>query len=191
VGYRDGLMLFISGDFSDPATFERRLEESLIGIGLSKSDLIIGRSGIYDALEGLNYAVREAVWAQMGAEAIVCTSVQAQPLTAFRDIGIYQLLLPMRDTNWCDRYVHSFLSPLMNKDDETGSELLKTAIAYITCSGQLKQTAQMLFVHENTVRYRINSIHKRLCPTANELIFYEQLSAAIRLYVLKTQNRCI
>lgn len=191
VGYRDGLMFLISGDFNDPAIFERRLEESLIGCGLSKSALSVGSSGVYDALEGLSSAVREAVWAQMGAEAIYSGNEKERTATAFRDIGIYQLLLPIRDNDWSDHYVNSFLSPLLKKEDETGSELLKTAIAYITCSGQLKQTAEMLFVHENTVRYRINSLHKRLCPASNDLIFYEQLSAAIRLYILKTQNRCL
>ena len=145
--YNDGLMLFISGDFSDPATFRHRLEESLMGCGFSKTSLIMGNSNVHDALEGLSSAVREAVWAQMGAGPINCANEQRQPTTAFRDIGIYQLLLPLHNASWCDDYMQSFLSPLMSKDDENESELLKTAIAYITCSGQLKQTAQMLYVH--------------------------------------------
>lgn len=184
-GYRNGLLLFISDDLGDLSIYKARLEDNLIYCGLSKASFSFGHSNVYDALEGLSMAVREAVWAQKASEAFPTS------LKSFEDIGIYRLLLPHQDSIWSDQYQQTFIEPLQKKDAETGTELIKTAIAFITCEGNLKKTSEALFVHENTVRYRIKNIHALLCPDTNAPAFYEQLSAAIRLHVLKCQNRCI
>ncbi|MDP9241154.1 MAG: helix-turn-helix domain-containing protein, partial [Actinomycetota bacterium] len=41
---------------------------------------------------------------------------------------------------------------------ETGSSLLATLTAYLDCGGTLEGTARALFVHPNTVRYRLKRI---------------------------------
>lgn len=184
-GYRGGLMMFLSDEGTELSAYQARLEDVLVHCGLSPDTLDIGCSGVHDALEGLSIAVREAVWAQKVSEAY------PGQLTSFEDAGIYRLLLPHQDSLWSEAFYQKFLLPLEKQDAATGAELMKTAVAYIACTGNLKKTAKTLFVHENTVRYRINNIHKLLCPEANELTFYEQLSAAVRLHVLRNQNRCI
>ncbi len=184
-GYKEGIMLFISAESTELSIYQARLEDVLIHCGLVKEKLDIGCSGVHDALEGLSLAIREAVWAQK------VSVVYPDRLTSFEDTGIYRLLMPHQDSLWSEAYHQKFLMPLQKQDAATGAELMKTAVVYISCNGSLKKTAEALYVHENTVRYRINNIHRLLCPEANELTFYEQLSSAIRLYVLKNQNRCI
>lgn len=184
-GYKEGIMLFLSADSTELSNYQARLEDVLIHCGLEKDKLDIGCSGVHDALEGLSLAVREAVWAQK------VSAVCPDPVTAFEDAGIYRLLLPHQDSLWSEAYYQKYLLPLQKQDAATGAELMKTAVTYIRCKGNLKKTAEALYVHENTVRYRINNIHRLLCPEADELTFYEQLSSAVRLYVLKNQDRCI
>jgi DNA-binding PucR family transcriptional regulator len=64
---------------------------------------------------------------------------------------------------------------------------MKTAIAYIKCEGNTKLTADSLFIHENTVRYRMNKIREKLDPNANDFVFYENLSLAVKIYLLNDQ----
>lgn len=184
-GYKDGIMLFLTAESAEPSVFEARLDDVLLHCGLSREKLNIGCSGVYDVVEELNQAVREAVWAQM------VSAVSPGRMVSFEKSGVYQMLLPHRDSRWSEAYHKKVLSPLLRQDAVAGTELMKTAIAYIRCAGGIKKTAEILFVHENTVRYRINNIHRMLCPEANELAFYEQLSLAIRLYVLKNKDSCI
>ncbi len=184
-GYKGGLMLFLSGEEAKLPIYRARLADVLIHCGFAPEDFKMGCSGVHDALEGLGTAVREAVWAQKVSE------TSPESLKAFGDAGIYRLLLPQWESLWSERFQQEFLAPLQKQDAAAGAELVKTAVAYIGCTGNLKKTAEALFVHENTVRYRINNIHKLLCPQDSELAFYEQLSIAIRLYMLKNQNRCI
>nr|WP_263326377.1 helix-turn-helix domain-containing protein [Neobacillus sp. Marseille-Q6967] len=43
---------------------------------------------------------------------------------------------------------------------------------------------QKHFCHPNTIRYRIAKIRQLIEPVGNELVFYENLSAAVKLYLL-------
>ncbi len=43
----------------------------------------------------------------------------------------------------------------MEYDREHGTDLLKTAEAYVMYKGDFKETAKFLFQHGNTIRYRI------------------------------------
>ena len=60
---------------------------------------------------------------------------------------------------------------------------------YIMCSGDVVKTADRLFCHKNTVRYRLAKIQEMVDPKSNDKAFYESLSIAIRIYMLTKFNR--
>ncbi len=179
--YRQGLMIFISDRMSDMKGFHARLADLMAYSGLSSKSFVIGCSSCCNTEDGLSQALREATWAQQ-----VCR-LEGHSYLCFEDTGIYRLLLPHQESIWQDRYLENTLKPLEKYDLENNTELLQTAIVWVRNKGNLKKTAEGLFVHENTVRYRINKIHKRVWPEENELSFYEQLSAAVRIYLFKHQ----
>ena len=55
---------------------------------------------------------------------------------------------------------------------------------YTLCRGDLDKTAEKLFFHKNTVRYRLSKMHELLDPSSNEKEFSENLSIAIKIYML-------
>lgn len=62
--------------------------------------------------------------------------------------------------------------------------LLETACVYILSKGDLDETAAKLFCHKNTVRYRLSKLHEILDPYSNDKEFHENLSIAVRIYML-------
>jgi purine catabolism regulator len=56
------------------------------------------------------------------------------------------------------RYCEYILHNLMQKDDEYSSDMLRTLEAYFTNKGQINDTAKQLFIHRNTVLYRLEKI---------------------------------
>ena len=78
----------------------------------------------------------------------------------------------------------NYLNPITHNPSDSSKELIKTAIAYIKCEGNPKLTADNLFIHENTVRYRMNKLREKLDPNANDFVFYENLSLAIKIHLL-------
>jgi len=66
--------------------------------------------------------------------------------------------------------------------EKYNSELFNTAIEYIEKDGKINETAQALFLHKNTIRYRLGKIKELLNMEDYEGRFYEELSLAIKVY---------
>lgn len=50
------------------------------------------------------------------------------------------------------------LGPLREYDDRRGAELMPTLMAFLACDGSWSACASRMYVHVNTVRYRIGRI---------------------------------
>jgi DNA-binding PucR family transcriptional regulator len=67
------------------------------------------------------------------------------------------------------------LSPLRRSDTEHGGCLEATLRAYYACGASVSQTAHALFLHRNSVRYRLDRIRALLGPD----IDHPEVSAAL------------
>lgn len=76
-------------------------------------------------------------------------------------------------------FMQEYLDPILS--DEM---LMQTAVAYISCAGDIKESAKVMYVHENTIRYRINKLRNLLEESPSEFEFYKNLSLAINIYNL-------
>lgn len=56
------------------------------------------------------------------------------------------------------RFAEQCLGPLRRSDDAGGGDLVETLRSYLECGAQVRATAKVLGVHENTVRYRLGRI---------------------------------
>ena len=61
-------------------------------------------------------------------------------------------------------YMIDYFKPLYGKKDSNSQELFNTAINYVLSGGDLDISANMLFCHKNTVRYRVSKLQELLSP---------------------------
>lgn len=80
----------------------------------------------------------------------------------FTQLGFYQLLKISSITNEMQRYCEKYIKPLESQGEENYKNFIKTIECYIKNAYSFKETATELFVHPNTVRYRITTVEK-LC----------------------------
>ena len=111
-----------------------------------------------------------------------------RPTLCFRfdDLSSYLLFdrIPQTDL---DMYCHEQIRALWTYDQEHGTELCPTLQVYLEQAKSLARTADILFVHRNTVRYRINRCMELLgsdLEDGNEIFAYI-LSLRIREYQVK------
>lgn len=81
-------------------------------------------------------------------------------IMSVRDLGPYQLLLAVHDDELLAEYARRELGPLLDYDERHGTDLVKTLAAFLRCSGSLKRTAQELYIHINTLAYRLQRIRE-------------------------------
>lgn len=77
---------------------------------------------------------------------------------AYSDLGTYRLLLNIKDKREVQEFYHYHLDPILQYDAENSTELLVTLRQYLHCNSNLAKTAQALFIHRNTLLYRLNQI---------------------------------
>lgn len=82
-------------------------------------------------------------------------------ITFFEDLGAVRLLA---NVSWelMDDYYKEYLNALVEYDEKNGASLLDTLQVYFQQNADLNQTAEKLFMHSNTLRYRLKKIEEIL-----------------------------
>jgi purine catabolism regulator len=77
---------------------------------------------------------------------------------AFSDLGVYRLLVRLRETPELWTFYRETLSRLADYDQRQGADLIKTLDTYFNHLGNLRATSEALHVHRNTLLYRLERI---------------------------------
>lgn len=106
--------------------------------------------------------------ARSGNEALLAANVaegnESETVLAFDETGAYRLLLPAmsEDPAELQRFYAETIEPLVAYDEQYETELVMTVETFLDCDGNVAATAQRLFTHRHTVRYRLDRVHE-LC----------------------------
>ncbi len=84
----------------------------------------------------------------------------SERVLAFGDLGVYRLLVLLRDKPEMWSFYRETLADLVNYDKKQKGELLKTLEAYFKNLGNLRATSEALHVHRNTLLYRLERIEQ-------------------------------
>ncbi|MCL6454155.1 MAG: PucR family transcriptional regulator ligand-binding domain-containing protein [Alicyclobacillus sp.] len=74
------------------------------------------------------------------------------------DFYVEDLLWDVREHPSLSRLCRALILPIEEYDKENGTDLLRTLDAYLRCGGNTRQVAEELFVHRNSVHYRLERI---------------------------------
>jgi purine catabolism regulator len=140
------------GDPNPARRFAENLREYLIGpVGLSVS---IGLGSYHPGIAGLRIAYQEAEQAgQIGREFFGPGQV-----TAFGDLGVYRLLYAFRQSSELAAFCEETLAPLVDYDAKNGSTLVETLDVFFRCDASLRSAADALFLHRNSLAYRLRRV---------------------------------
>lgn len=80
--------------------------------------------------------------------------------TAFDDLGIYRLLFHLHGTPELESLYEETLGKIVEHDERHDSDLVPTLKAFFATHGNLSKTAEALFLHRNTVSYRLQRVEE-------------------------------
>jgi hypothetical protein len=81
---------------------------------------------------------------------------------AFEHLGVYRILLDGGGSQHRHDFVEDALGPLGRYDAEHGTALFTTLRAYVEADYNANETARRLYVHSNTLAYRLRTIRRLL-----------------------------
>ncbi|MCK4258227.1 MAG: PucR family transcriptional regulator [Halanaerobiales bacterium] len=178
IPYKDGYLIIDTYENIDLNEVTKNILRRLEMLGFSPKHYIMGISGFHEKLEELNFSIKESMYA------FKYSMTYKKDISFFDKIGTNKILLPLIDNPWIQKYYDEMITPLLIYDRKNDTELLKTAMIYIENNGDIKATAEELFQHSNTTRYRIDKIYKILSKDYDIEHFYEELAIAIRIHNL-------
>ena len=81
-------------------------------------------------------------------------------MLAFEETGAYRLLLPAmsEDPGELQRFYAETVEPLVAYDEQYETDLVQTLETFLECDGNVANTAQRLFTHRHTIRYRLERV---------------------------------
>ena len=126
-----------------------------IASNLEDVNINLGIGRYYENVEGISKSYKEALEAVYLGKKILGSN----KVIHFDDLGVYKILLDMHDKNQLQEFALNYLGPLIEYDKKWGTDLITTLEAYIKNDKKICKTADELFVHRNTVRYRIERIN--------------------------------
>ena len=102
----------------------------------------------------LHRAAAEALLAANVAEA------RGRDRQSFEETGAYRLLLPAmsEDPSELQRFHDETVAPLLAYDEQYETELVRTLDSFLDADGNVARTAERLFTHRHTIRYRLERV---------------------------------
>lgn len=174
VPYKEGLFLIHKGsELSE--IYELLNQEAIVedthyacGVGESMTDETLFQRSLLETLnlsrianvEGIHFCTRE-------------------------EMGIYELVIGSMGVPDIQHYKQKIIDSILSYDGGHNNSLFETAEAFVRSEGQIKFTAKLMNQHDNTIRYRLSKIKQVIGIEGSDILLYERLSLAVRLYWLE------
>lgn len=178
VKYKDGMFLLISEDSNHDIVSQ--ISSLLKTIDLNPDRFIIGIADTPLPQEQFSNLITRAL-----DTSLVCRKTGVS-LMCYSDLGTWQFLAPLCRNHDVMNGCFGQIDILKDYDQRYTSNLLVTLETYIESRGEIAQTAQKLFQHPNTIRYRLRKICSLLDCSFEEL--YSHAFILISLYQLACQS---
>lgn len=100
-------------------------------------------------------------------------------------LGITRLLLAMEDHPGLNTFYHETIDPILAYDKKNNASLFETIEFFMQNEMDYKKTAKAMYVHENTIRYRMSRIRELINFGKTEIDFFETISIVYKIHKLK------
>ena len=152
--YQHHYVILFCGKRQEPP--DRRATETLRQAAVAHR-LSVGLSNPFDRLEETKHFYQQALRAiRLGLRVPAMNS--RQPLYRYQDYTLVEMLELCREQENLMDFCSPMLLKLLDYDRENQTDLMNTLYEYLDCSQNTQLAAERLFIHKNTLLYRINKI---------------------------------
>jgi len=142
----------------------------------------IGVGNIYSDFRKLGFSFREA------KDAIEIGQVVNPDEVVYHidDLMVYRMIWKHQDQDEINEFINTHLGKLISEDDNS-MKLINTLQSYMMNRYNINQTSKNLYIHRNTLIYRLNKIMKILGINFDDPEICFNLDMAIRMYKLRRE----
>lgn len=150
-----------------------------------QTDITVGVGTDVGYLEDVRLSRNEAATAIRIAE----VSGMKDRIVFFKDQGLYTLISHIHDDRFLDEFVEKSIGKLIHADEVNDGSLCESLEMYLNHNCNVKNTAEAMYIHRNTLNYRLNKIWELLGRECDDIdsIVTLKLAFMIRNIVHRAQ----
>jgi purine catabolism regulator len=137
-------------------------------------------------------AMRLSEWPRIYEEALqameMAERLKLNHVVDFHSLGVYQLLGQLEHIDVVRQFTQQVIGPLVEYDAQHRSSLVQTIDAYFDHHGNISQTAESLFIHRNTLLYRLERIKELTGQDLDQANMRLALQLALKLWQLQPDS---
>ncbi|AWZ47673.1 PucR family transcriptional regulator [Clostridiaceae bacterium 14S0207] len=187
--YANHLMcLIFANDYDDAKKSAKSVETifNLISQRYSNIDLSLGFSRIRGTDSEMKISYKEA----FKALSLINICNKNSKVIKYNELGIVRLLVELADIKDIKQYCYENLGPILEYDKKHGTDLIGTLKCYFQNNRHLVKTSQELFIHRNTLLYRLSTVKELLQRDLDDAMINLELFNSILIYeFLSLQNK--
>ena len=176
----DGI-IFIISDKSE-REIAIRINRYLEEIKRHYNSYHVGIGDINTGIDNLKHAVFEAVCANAFGEKT------EKRITRYESLGSFSLLAELRDSRrlkeFCDSYIHK----IKQMGNEDRFEIERLIESYVKSEGDFKSVSDQMYIHEATVRYRMNKLRTHLGYDSMTEMFSDLKALTYATWILDSES---
>ena len=181
IDHEDKIIIFCKAEENYMNRLEKALKEIQEAIikRVNGFPVSVGIGNTYEDLKMMKQSLNEA---QLAIASGKCQGLN-NTITKYKEIGIYRLLFSIENRDLLETYYLDILGPIIENNKSNDIISVQILETYLNENCNLTSTAEKLFVHRNTLKYRIKKIEEALgCDLHN---FEQCMKIKIALYISK------
>lgn len=122
------------------------------------------------------------------SESLLCVTAGKPSLTGridYSKLGVARILVDLLGSPALEEFYNDMTQPIYKSDAQNNTNLLNTMLIFAEYEMDYKKTAEAMFVHENTIRYRIGKLKDLIPYGKSDMDFLETISIIAKLYYMK------
>lgn len=100
----------------------------------------------------------------------------------YDQMGFYRMLMAYENTAPMKRFADEVLSEIIAYEKKAHTQLMETMWTYFECDCNLQRTADRLFSHKNTVKYRLQRVEQLTGRSFADRFDSQELYNALMIY---------
>lgn len=103
----------------------------------------------------------------------------------YKELGVARILVDLLGNPSLEEFYDDITQPIYKSDTQNNTCLFETMLIFAAYEMDYKKTAEAMFVHENTIRYRIGKLKDLIPYGKSDMDFLETISIISKLYYMK------
>lgn len=147
-------------------------------VQMSKCQILLGIGGRTTEIQDYHVSYQQSIQALN----VVNSRFWEEGFSMFEDLGSYTIFSQFKEMKAIQLFLKKYMEPLLKYSEDKSIDLFQTLYVFLQNNGNVKVTAEDLFIHRSSLLYRLEKIESLLAEDLNNAEVRLNLMMAFKFF---------